>query len=710
MSLHAISGYIKVILIGALVLSLLSFTGCESDRSPQSVGGGEDYDYYLSTPTASPSSLSQGSTTVIEVVATDANSDPAANLQITFLGSGGTFTPATDLTDDNGIATTVFTADQTGTLTLGASATGAETKYVNIAVSGTGEQTTGNVSISVTPKILIADDTSTAQVVIKVQDINDDPAPDSTVVKIIAGENFIDRDGDGYFSNGVDSLVFDYNANDIWDPIGFIPALAYTEAGSVAVAYTAGAEATTTYIKATVNEGGAFDGSAETSVQLTPNAQIIAIELSTENPGIQVRHTGGVENTSLYAVCYDINGNPVPEGLDVNFIITNGPGGGENIAGQGYGPVTARTNSNGVATVPVWSGTISGTVRLYASSGTVLSNATFLAVFAGPPYYMSVGATQCNIPGWLTVNLENEIVAVVADMYNNPVQDSVVVYFTTDEGSIDAYDLTGDSAGVAGVEFRTGDPMGDGEVWVWAETSGGTVRCSTLFWNSGLPATVNMSVSPSSVAANGKSKAFFLAEVLDVNNHFVIEGTVVKTRTLFGAASEGTTVDGCHASVYEGTYMSTVLDMDYSRNYTNDDGIGGVEVITARSGFVQSSVVCTLETSSSYYANSTISTEATVPYGTADVPVRVVIKDRFGNPLADHRVTATISVGSMTVSEAYTNAYGEAFDLRLTAPVAPPPVDGEVPDTKAIITVTDQDPTYSGDLVMTVQITFNAPE
>ncbi len=711
MSLHVKSGQLPLVLIGAILASLMILSGCESARTPSSAETGDSYDYYLSTPTASPSALSEGGTTVVEVIATDSSSNPVEGLTITFIGSGGTFTPPTDLTDANGIASTIFTPEQTGSLTIGASATGAESKYVNIAVSASGQPSTGNVTISVTPKLLTADDASTASVVVRVKDINDNPATDSTIVKLTAGEKFVDLDGDGYFSNGIDSLVFDYNANEVWDPIGYIPSIAYTEAGSVAVAYTAGGEATTAYIKATVAESGEFDGTAETSIQLTPNAQVTAIELSTESAGIQVRHTGGIENTYLYATCYDINGNKAPEGMQVTFIITDGPGGGENISGQGYGPVTANTNSKGVATVPVWSGTISGTVRLYASAGTVLSNATFVAIYAGPPYYMAIGAAECNIPGWNYVNVSNEIVAVVSDIYKNPVQDSVAVYFTADEGSVDGYNITQDLAGVVKVDFRTGDPMGDGEVWIWAETSGGNVVCSTMFWNSGMPATVGLSISPTSLTANGKSQAFFLAEVLDVNAHFVINGTVVKTLTLFGSASEGTTSDGCHASVYEGKYTSQVLDMDYSMNGVSDDGIGAVEVLTARSGFVQSSVACTLMTSSSYYQNCAITSEATVPYGATGIPVRVVIKDRYGNPLGDHRVVASVSVGTMSVAEAYTNAYGEAFDLRLDAPAAPPPdPDGQIPDTKAIITVVDMDPNYSGDLVLTTNITFTAPQ
>jgi len=694
-------------LLGVLVLGLLMMAGCSTEPQPNSPGGGGTDDINLSRPTASPSALTQGQTTIVEVIATDANGDPIEGVSVTFVVSptaGGYFTPATATTDTNGIAGAIFTPQQTGTMSISATAGEVQSQYVNVNISSSGHQTSGNLDMAVTPTLLTADGASSATVTVTVRDAASNLAPESTVVKFAAGERFDDVDDNGYFTQGIDSLMFDYNANDRWDPVGFIAAAAYTHNGIATVTYTSGTEATTTYIKATVTGTTDFNGSIETSIQLTPNAEIYSIELSTDVTGLQVRHTGGMETTNLHAVCYDVNGNTVPEGMAVNFVITNGPDGGENIAGQGWGPVTTYTNANGVATVPMWSGTISGTVRTYANSGTVLSNATFLAVYAGPPYYIAVGADVCNMDGWNTVNRETYVNAAVADIYHNPVQDTTVVYFTVDEGIIDAYGITEESTGVASAIFRTGEPQVDGRVWIWAETSGGTVVCSSFFYNSFLPATIDLSMTPQRLLANGKSEATFWADVRDLNNNYVIDGTEITTKTLFGTASSGATSDGCHASLFEGNYSSATLQEDNSLTGGNDDGIGAIDVITVRSGFVGNTVVCTLTTAFAYSNESSLELDATsVPYGATNVPFWTIIKDRYGNPLGDHTLTAAATKGSIVpgTGTQETNGFGEAFGFRFNAPA------DSTGGKSAIISVTDSDP-RSGGLVLSASVTFTA--
>ena len=712
MSVKSKAGLIPLVLMSILLIGVV---GCDKAAQPASSGGGGGSTVTLSQPTATPAAVTTGATSVVSVTATNSSSLPVAGLQVTFAVSpsgAGTFTPSAATTDAYGVASTVFTASATGTHTLIASATNANSKYSTINVSS-GQQSSGNVVVEVAPSLLTADGASSATVVITVDNDAGDPAPESTVVKLTAGERFVDVDGNGYFTNSVDSLTFDYNANNQWDPIGFIPAIAYTHNGAVSVTYTAGTEATTTYIKATVTGSGGYNGFAEAAVQLTPDAAIYAIELATDDAGIQVRHTGGIETTNLKAICYDVNGNTVPEGISINFLITDGPDGGENIAGQGVGPVTALTNARGVATVPIWSGTISGTLRLYANSGTVLSNATFVAVYAGPPYFIAIGAEKCNIPGWNTVNMENKVVAVVSDVYHNPVQDSTVVYFTTDEGVIDAYAQTRDTSGVATVAFRTGLPQDDGIVRIKAETSGGTVVESTFFINSYIPATIDVDMSTHRLLANGNTEAIIWSDVRDLNGNYVIDGTIVKNKPLFGTAGTGATKDGCNASVFEDTYKSPVLDQDYSMTGGTDNGIGAIDVITSRSGFVGQQVVCTLLTSTSFYLKSTIALNSTsIPYNATGVPIRVIIKDRYGNPLGDHTLAASISAGTMVggTTTQKTNTFGEAFGFLFNAPAPPPPDStGKIPNTPALITVTDSDPLGSG-LVLSTKITYSAEE
>lgn len=706
MSLRSISNYYLLVAAGALILALFVFQGCETTKQPSTTSTGTviPSEVNLSSPTANPAAFEEGATSIIEVTVTDENGDPIEGIEIAFgvtPVTGGSFNPPSQTTNALGIAAAIFTPAESGSMQVYGAYGTISSAYANLIVAaGTGtETTTGNLTMSMSPSLLTADGSSTATLVIQVTDAAANAAPDSTVVKLVAGEKFDDVDGNGYWGLG-DSLMFDYNANETWDAVGNIPAVAYTTNGSVTVTYTAGTEATTAFIKATVSGTGAFDGSVESSIQLTPNATVHAIEVSTDVTGIQVRHTGGLEMTNLEAICYDANGNTVPEGITVEFTIADGPGGGENINGLGAGPVSMTTNSQGVATAQVWAGTISGTLRLYASSGVVLSNATFVSVFAGPPYYLGVGTDFCNINGWNTINREMYVDAVVADVYHNPVQDEVVVYFTVDEGIIDAYGITSDSTGIAQAIFRTGPPQNDGVIWVWAETSGGTIVCSTYFYNSSPPAFVNLSISPAGIDVAPDEMATVTVEILDVNGNFVVDGTEATGKAKYGSVSGGATEDGCLASFFNTEYRPTIpLKRDYSTPGGNDDGIGAVDVLTFESGWAGSSINCILYTDVANYGESSITLrESTVPYGSTENVVEVIILDRQGNPLGDHTLTATISNGTMTTATGETNSYGESFGMMFSAPA------DSTNGTTGIITVTDTDP--RGGIKLKTTVTY----
>lgn len=66
--------------------------------------------------------------------------------------------------------------------------------------------------------------------------------------------------------------------------------------------------------------------------------------------------------------------------------------------------------------------------------------------------------------------------------------------------------------------------------------------------------------------------------------------------------------------------------------------------------------------------NCEIDVEGTIPHGST-VPVVVIIKDRYGNPLGGHHVVADQSQtsGGTVSGSAYTNAYGEASGFTFTA-------------------------------------------
>jgi hypothetical protein len=678
------------------VLALV-FAGCSGKNTASSTPSSTTLNV-----TASPSSISTGGTAVVEATVINGTT-PLADQIVTFQATpvtAGYFTPATDTTDASGAAATIFTATTAGPVTVTASVSGSTlSDQAALSVSSTGGSTSGNVAIAITPSLLLANGLDTAVVSITVRDALGQPAPDSTAVKIVAGEKFVDKDENGYWSPGIDSLVFDANANGTWDALGLVPSTALISGaqGRVIVKYTSATDAYTVYIKATVNDKGIV-GFGEAAVQLRPSTAVNSIYLTSDSLCLRVKSTGGIETGLLRAIGYDINGNRVPEGLTINFVILDGPGGGEHLSNVGYGPYAAVTNSQGVASAPVHSGTVSGTIRIRAYIDTVLSNATQVMVASGPPQYVVVGAEKCNVPDWNIVNGENKIVAVVSDLYLNPVIDSTVVYFSCDEGTMKAYEKrTQDHEGVAYSKWISGNqvPTADGRVIIRAETAGGTVVDSSWFINSGWTDTLIVTGVPATMQADGISKAIVFVNGLDINGNFVADNTEFKADATYLTVAGGFLSDGCVGASARVTMQSKTLDYDGSSNMGtgNDDGIGGYDIVTFYNGTASSSYTVTLTTGNAYAGKCVINGSSTAAAGET-ISISASIKDRWSNPLADHTLVLTASGGAVTGGTQETDAYGDAYGFRWTAP-------GPAGDYN--LTITDTDP--RGGITLTLKIT-----
>jgi len=690
-----------VILAGAVL------TGCESSSS----GSGSGLQISM---TVTPSSITVGETAIAEVTVTD-GTNPMPNRAISFTVSpadAGYFTPAVDTTDANGEVSSVFTALTDGTVTLNA-ASGGSSQNFSLSID---EQTTvgsGNVDLVILPTMILADGASTAQLTVTVRDSQGDPAPDSTMIKLAAGEKFVDLDGNGYWTAGVDSLVFDGNDNGTWDAIGYIPATAYLTggAGQATVDYTAGTEATTVYIAIRVDNSGGISGYAETSLRLTPDASISSIYMSADDIHLAVKRTGGMETSTLRAVGYDAFGNTVPEGLQISFIITDGPDDtddGEHLANltgaERRGPYVATTNSMGQASCPISSGTVSGTIRVRAYVDTVLSNSTQIMVHAGPPARIVIGAEECNVRYWGWVNETNDIVALVSDIYNNPCPDSTVVYFTCDEGVIIAHkDRVDEEDGIATTTWMSygGDQSAgdDGIIWIKAETNGGTLVDSGAFINSWYPDTIWHVTWPQNLYAHNKSKGYIYVEVRDLNMNYCTDLDEIKFQSEYVDYIDRENGDGCFSSGISNYAVGVTLDADYSTNGTADDGIGAVDYLICRFGFMASSAEpCTLRTGMTYAKQCQIDLTSTVATS-ASVPFSVTVKDRWGNPLGDHELFATTSGGgSITNATQYTDSYGEANGFVFNAPAL---------DATVTVSVEDRD-ARGGGVVLTLEVTVSS--
>jgi len=656
--------------------------------------------------TVTPAILNPGETAVVEVSVANGAGDPVADRTVYLVAepnTGGSFTAGAVQTNEQGIATVIFTATQTGTVRISArveGGSGSVAKDVTIeAGGGSGED--GLIVLTITPTLMQADGASSATVTATVIDRLGNPVPDSTVVRFAAGEKFFDVDGDGYWTGNVDSLIYDTDADDMWDPIGSIEATAPTSLGRAVTTYTAGRTTGVVYIKATAGLPGS-EYAAEVSLSLTSNEPIHSISLTPEWQQVQVKGTGGIEWARIKAEAFDSYGNPAPEGRDIEFLITAGPGGGEAINGDPVGPVAVTTDALGQAVVTFNAGNTSGTARIVARAASVVSGATQITIRSGPPAFISVGAFDCNVPSWEKVNVTNKVVALVVDQWGNEVPDSTAVWFGTEQGLIEGASITSPVLtfrGTAETYWHSGAPKDDGYVFYWAQTAGGTVADTSAFFESGPAASGAFLKAPDTLLADNKSKGEVVIQVLDVNDVFMDTDTPIEVEADIGQISNGLVNDGCHSSVYVDDYVAGTLDRDYIVT-TPDNGLGAIATITARCGGVygfNDHAHVVLKTGRAYSKMSIIDMQRSLTYGTS-TPIEVTIKDRWGNPLGGHLITITDDgVGGAVIgSPQYTNEYGVASGFEFTA-------TSNMSITSAFITMTDLDP-YFGGIAISVKI------
>ncbi len=688
------------------VLAIVTAIGLISGCSSKSVlEDSPSYDNAVVSVSASPSSVAVNSTSVVEATITNnglAVTDAVVHFSVSPTGSGY-FTPDTAVTDANGVAGVIFTATTSGSALVTASASiGTSNPQASTSMSVTDVQQTpeGNVDITVSQNLLLANGTDTTAIQITVRDGLGQPVADSTMLVVVAGEKFVDVDGNGYWSDGIDSLIYDANGNGQWDSYGLAPFQVWTTGGTgnAQLTYVAGNEAATVYLKVTVSNPD-IGGSAEVPIQLSPDADISSIFLSSDSINLVVKGTGGIETAMLYATGYDNWGNTVPEGMTIEFIITDGPGGGEQLDTVGLGPYSAITNGQGVASVPIHSGTASGTIRVRAYNGTVLSEATQVMVSSGPPAYVVVAAEDCNVPWWKIVGAEQSIVAVVSDIYLNPVNDSTVVYFSTDEGSMKSHEArTTNLEGVVRTKWISGNNVdtADGVVAIMAETAGGTVADTSFFYNSDGPYLMTVTGMPTTMPADGVTKAVVFVSAVDINGNPVVDGTAFKADATYVNPDGGSFSDGCIGSSDRVKIKSTTLDVDNSMTGTVDDGIGAIDNIYYWSGSASITVSVALTTGTAYSASSSLSGASTLKFGETG-HYSALIADRWGNPLGDHTLNMTAASGVVGGASQNTNAYGEATGFTWT------PADTGTYN----IVVTDTDPRGSG-LILTksISVTF----
>lgn len=125
----------------------------------------------------------------------------------------------------------------------------------------------------------------------------------------------------------------------------------------------------------------------------------------------------------------------------VTFTLLANPGGVGIGSSGSVSTVTVTTDATGVASVPVFSGTIPGPIRLRAAleaNPNIFAESQNLTVASGPPSqrFMSLSVETFNIEGWDIDGTSTRLTALIADRQGNAVEDGTVVNFTTEGGQV----------------------------------------------------------------------------------------------------------------------------------------------------------------------------------------------------------------------------------------------------------------------------------
>lgn len=262
------------------------------------------------------------------------------------------------------------------------------------------------LNITASPRIIFADENeTTSKISVLLTNKNGEPIPERII----------------YFST-VNS--------ETGDPIGSIPSTAETnESGRDTLTFQdSGDEGVAMIIG---RAGTSLENSAKDTVFVTinpvPSDSIASIELTVDDPGIQVKGTGGDETAKYTAHLFDENNNAVPDGKQVTFTIVHAPDSLVYLNDPFMQTITATT-SGGIATALLYSGENSGTVSVRATAGSVSATNTRVTIAAGPPRWINVFTESegDQIGGGIW---QIGVGAIVDDKYGNAVPHGTAVLF-----------------------------------------------------------------------------------------------------------------------------------------------------------------------------------------------------------------------------------------------------------------------------------------
>lgn len=397
----------------------------------------------------------------IGVVLTTSEGDPITDAIVNFTADLGTLVAGSALTGSDGVAEVTVTGVATQ---LGAGIATATATVENVTISDSlpYEVVDSDVVTDTTLKLGYLDDDGVFQSGIKSKLTNSNDA--ST---ISAGGTL-----------GIEVGVFDQDDNLYTSPLS----VAFTSTCVVATNATIDATVTTINgIASTTFEdqscATAF-GNQDTIVSTvtvnstdltathTVNIQAEALGsiefVSAEPESIVLKGTGGQGKQETSTLTFLVKGElgNVLSQQDVDFLLNT------EVGGLSLASSTGVTNSEGLVSAKVISGTVPTSVRVTASvsvndTDTITTQSDLLSVNTGLPDQnsMTIALSERNPEARNRIGTQVTVFAYLADSFNNPVPDGTTVSFTSESGFVDPSCNT--VSGTCNVMWTSAEPFED---------------------------------------------------------------------------------------------------------------------------------------------------------------------------------------------------------------------------------------------------------
>ena len=425
----------------------------------------------------------------------------------------------------------------------------------------------------------------------------------------------------------------------------------------------------------------AVAGTARDTTRVTFIAPAAAsrIEVSALSPQL----AAGTDSTQINAYVYDLNDRPIADNTVVFFNTTAGT----------LRQLSAHTRDGVAVTMLRAAPTVTAATVSATTGGGIVGTCTVQTV-PGLAQAILLAAAEDTL--FADNGSQTEIAATVIDGYGNAVVPGTAVAFTAQGGTITPTAIVGPN-GQATAAFRAGLMTGPGAI---TATCNGASASVAVYLRATIAASMNFTVNPLQMAANGTDHADLLAMVLDSAGRPVSDGTAVTFTSqlgiLSGAASGKTSRDVSTGK--RGTAWIT----DYDRKQqtasalhgplpgggghittsvftTNTVGgyaaatlisvpiIGTDTIRAAVPGVQESRVVAYVAGSSSAIEVSPVSSELPAD-GRSMTDIVCTIRDSYGNPVAAGLPVAfAASMGQVSPEASVTNSEGTVTTVLTTS-------------------------------------------